>query len=289
MKNNRGFKVISLIILILVVTFVGTRLFLPKSNFTSNDLAQKVLASKEIRVGYVVYPPQLIKDPNTGQLSGIFYDALNEAGAKLGVKVNWVAETGWGTMLQDLKAGRFDMIGSPVWQSSPRSTQASFTIPLMYSVIGVYARPGEHRFDNDYAVINSPSVKISVIDGELSQTIAKEQFPKAQIVSLPQNASVSQSMLNVASGKADVAFIELPLANDYLKSNPGAIRNVQPANPLRINGNVMVLPQNQATFKEMLDTAIGEELNSGYIDSLVEKYGQKGQLYPVARSYTLPR
>lgn len=289
MKKHPAVKIIGLIILILVVTFVGTRLFIPKTASSKGDLGQKVLANKEIRVGYVVYPPQLIKDPNTGQLSGIFYDALNEAGKKLGVKINWVAETGWGTMLEDLKAGRFDMIGSPVWQSSPRSTQADFTIPLMYSVIGAYTKPNEHRFDTDYNAINSPNVKISVVDGELAQTIAKEQFPNAQVVSLPQNASVSQSMLNVASGKADVAFIELPLANDYIKNNPGSIRNVQPNNPLRINGNVMVIPQNQMVFKEMLDTAIGEEINSGFIDSLVAKYKQKGQFYPVANVYSIPK
>ncbi|HEU5115006.1 MAG TPA: transporter substrate-binding domain-containing protein, partial [Candidatus Paceibacterota bacterium] len=228
------------IVVAFVVSFIGTRLFSTTSTSQSDDLAQKVLVAKEIRVGYIAYPPGLIKDPNTGKLSGIFYDALNKAGANLGLKVSWVQETSWGSMLTDLNAGRFDMIGSPVWQSSPRSTQADFTIPLIYSVIGVYTRPGDHRFDNDYSAINSPSVKISVIDGELAQSIAKEQFPNAQIVSLPQTASVAQDFLNVATGKADVTFEELPLANDYIKNNPGSIRNAQPNNPLRINGNTMV-------------------------------------------------
>lgn len=289
MKNNATFRVIGLIVLVLIVSFIGTRLFSSNTITQSGDLAQKVLANKEIRVGYIVYPPSLIKDPNTGQLSGIFYDALNEAGRKLGVKITWAGESTWGTLLEDVKSGKFDMIGSPVWQSSPRSTQAEFTIPLMYSVIGAYARPSDHRFDTDYNAINSSSVKISIVDGELGQTIAREQFPNAQIVSLPQSASVSQSFLNITTNKADVSFEELPVANDYLKANPGSIRNVQPNNPLRIAANVMVIPQNQSAFKNMLDTAIGEELNSGFIDSLIQKYEtSKGSFFPIAKPYSLP-
>jgi ABC-type amino acid transport substrate-binding protein len=288
MKNNRTLRIVGLIVLIVIVSFITTRLFVSKSSDTQGNLAQKVLSEKVIRVGYIVYPPGLIKDPNTGQLSGIFYDALNQAGANLGVKIDWVGETTWATMLTDVQSGKFDMVGSPVWQSSPRSTQADFTIPLMYSVIGVWTRSNDHRFDTDYSGINSPNVKISVISGELAQTIAQESFPKATIVSLPQSASVSQDFLNVASNKADVTFQELPLGTDYLKSNPGSIREANPNVPLRINENVMVIPQGQPAFKEMLDTALQEELNSGYIDTLIKKYAQ-GEFYPVAKPYSLPQ
>jgi hypothetical protein len=62
---------------------------------------------------------------------------------------------------------------------------------------------------------------------------------------------------------------------------------VDPNNPLRINGNVMVIPQNQIAFKVMLDTALNEELNSGYINSLLQKYSP-GAFYPVSKPYQLP-
>lgn len=289
-QNNNTLRIIGLIVLILLVSFVGTRLFSPKSTSQSNDLAQKILASKEIRVGYIVYPPGLIKDPNSGQLSGIFYDALNEAGKKLGVKVTWAGETTWGTMLEDINSGKFDMIGSPVWQSAARSTQVEFSVPLMYSVIAVYARPNDHRFDNNYDAINSSDVRISIIDGELAQSITKERFPNAKVVSLPQTADVSQNYLNIASGKADVVIEEIPTANDYLKNNPGSIRNVQPNNPITINGNTMLVPHNQLAFKNMLNTALQEELNTGYIDMLIKKYQTSdNSFYLPAKPYALPQ
>ncbi len=290
MKSNPTLRIIGLIVLILIVSFIGTKLFSTSSSVQQNDLAQKVLTNKEIRVGYIVYPPGLIKDPNTGQLSGIFYDALNDAGTKLGVKITWAGETTWGTMLEDVNSGKFNMIGSPVWQSAARATQVDFSVPLMYSVIAVYARPNDHRFDTNYDAINSPDVKISIIDGELSQSIAKERFPNAKVVSLPQTADVSQDYLNVATGKADVVIEEIPTANDYLKNNPGSIRNVQPNNPITINGNTMLIPQNQLAFKTMLNAALQEELNTGYIDTLVKKYQtSSNSFYLPAKPYNLPQ
>lgn len=277
-------------IIALAVSFVGVRLFSISSIQTRpQSTLDEVQKRGEIKVGYVVYPPGMIKDPNTGKLSGIFYDALEEAGKNLGLKITWVEEVSWGTMIEGLKAKRYDMIGSPVWPSSPRATQADFTKALTYSVIGVYARANDDRFNKSYDAINHQDIRISVVDGELSQTIAHQQFSEAKIVSLPQLSDISQSLLNVSTGKADVAFVEPYIAEEFLKNNPGSIKNVQPARPLRVNGNAMMLPQGQESFKAMLNTALEEEINSGYIESLVKKYEtSKNSFYPVAKTFGLP-
>ena len=289
MKNNTPLRIVGLIVLVLVVSFISTKIFSTSSTARSGDLAQKVLANKEIRVGYVVYPPQLIKDPNTGALSGIFHDALEKAASNLGIKVNWVEEVGWGTMIEGLKAGRYDIVGSPVWPNSVRATQADFTIPLTYSVIVLATRANDTRFDKSFDPIDSSNVKISIIDGEIAQSIVKEQFPKVSVVGLPQSADKSQSLLDLTTGKADVSFVE-PLEIDrFLKNNPGTIKNAQPNNPIRTYGNVMMLPQGQETLKAMLNVALLEEINNGYIDSLVKKYQTSpNSYYPIAKPFALP-
>lgn len=290
MKNSNVLKIVGLIVLVVIVSLISVKMFVPKSSKKSDDLAQKVLASKEIRAGYVVYPPQLIKDPNTGELSGIFYDALETAAKNLGLEVNWVEEVGWGTMIEGLNAGRYDIVGSPAWPSSVRATQADFTIPLTYSVIALATRANDTRFDNSLDAINSSNVKVSIIDGEIAQQIVKEQFPNIGIVSLPQLADKSQSLLDLVTGKADVSFVE-PLEIDrFLKNNPGTIKNARPNDPVRIYGNVMIVPQGQESFKAMINVALQEELNSGYIDSLVQKYQTSpNSYYPVSKPFALPR
>ena len=290
---------IATIITALIVSFAGAKVFSPNGapssvvgsvTRSSGSTLATVLKNGEIRVGYVIYPPGMIKDANTGKLSGIFHDALEEAGRNLNLKINWVEEVSWGTMIEGLKAGRYDMVGSPVWPSAQRATQADFTMPITYSVISVYARANDARFDTSYDAINATGVRISVVDGELAQTIAQNQFPNAKVVSLPQLSDISQSLLNVSTGKADVAFVEPYIADAFLKSNPGSIKNVQPSNPLRVNGNSMIVGQDQAAFKALLNTALEEELNSGFIDGLVTKYQTSpNSFYPVAKPFTLPR
>ncbi len=289
MQNNNWLKKIGFVVLVVIISLITVR-FSTSSNTATDSAADRVIDSGEIRAGYVVYPPQMIKDPNTGELSGIFHDALETAGANLGVKVNWVEEVSWGTMIEGLKSGRYDIVGSPVWPSSERARQADFTKPLSYSVFSVIARANDTRFDTSFSAINNPNVKISIIDGEISQTVAKEQFPNAGVTSLPQSSDITQSFLNVSTGKADIAFAEPQVAESFIKNNPGKIKIVQVGNPLRVYGNVMMIAQGQEVFKAMLNVALEEQINSGHVDTLIEKYQTLPRsYYPIAKPFSLPR
>lgn len=282
-------KIILLVVVVaLVASFVGVKIF-SGSTTQNQDLLAKVLDKGEIRVGYVVYPPGMIKDANTGELSGIFHDALEEAGKNLGLKINWVEEVGWGTMIEGLNAGRYDMIGSPVWPNSSRARNVDFTIPLNYSAVGVYTRSGDNRFA-DLTRINNSNITIATIDGEMSSFIAKATFPNAKVISLPQDSQVSQLLLNVRTGKADVTFVETAIAEEFLAQNPGSVQNIVPNNPVRSFGNTMLVPKSQDGFKSMINSALEELFNSGTVDVLIDKYEKyPGSFYRAAKPYALPR
>ncbi len=286
--NNTKTILISVVIA-LIVSFFGAKVFSGATAATSQpDLLTSVMAKGEIRVGYVVYPPQLIKDPNTGKLSGIFYDALETAGKNLDLKIVWAEEVGWGTMIEGLAAGRYDMVGSPVWPNSARAKKVDFTIPLSYSGVGVYTRAGDMRFQ-DLKTINSKDITIATLDSEMSSFIAKSSFPQAKTFSLAQDAQSSQLLLNVKTGKADVTFAETAIGEEFLANNPGSIQNITTKNPIRSFGNTMLVPKNQEGFKVMINTALEELINSGQIDVYTKTYEQhKGSFYPVAKPYTSP-
>lgn len=254
----------------------------PNKNDSTFD---NIIKNKEIRCGYVIYPPGCIKDPNTGKLTGIFIDALNEAGKNLGIKISWVEEVGWGSMIEGLNTHRYDIIGSPVWANATRAKVADFTIPLFYSGIGVIVRKNDNRFNN-LSNINNKNIKIATIDGEMSDIIANSQFPLAQKVSLPQLSDVSQVLLNVAEGKADVAFVEPYFLNEYLKNNSDNLKNIAIQNPIRVFPNTMMIRQGDFKLKAMLNTALRELINNGFIDRLIDKYQSRpNELYKVALPY----
>ncbi|MBI4534037.1 MAG: amino acid ABC transporter substrate-binding protein [Candidatus Melainabacteria bacterium] len=254
----------------------------------ASSVYDRVIKSGQLRCAYVMYPPACIKDPNNGQLSGVFVEAVEALGKNLGLKVQWTEEVGWGSMIEGLETNRYDIIGSGVWPNSNRARVVGFSKPLFYSAIGAYVRPDDTRFSKDLASINSLTVKIATIDGETAEVIARNKFPKAQRISLPQLSDVSQMLLNVSQHKADVAFVEAYTAHQFLNANPKSVKNALLSEPVAIFGNCLMFKRGQSELKSMLDTALDELIDTGFIDKLLDKYEpEPGLFFRVARPYQL--
>ena len=216
-------------------------------------------------------------------------ETLNKAAENMGLKVDWNTEVGWGDMIEALNSSKCDIIGSPAWSNSTRGKSAEFSQSVYYSAINAYVRASDNRFNGDITVANNASYKLATIDGETSQLIASRQFPKAQTLQLPQLTDVSQMLLNVVDGKADMAFLEPTVANAYLKNNPGKVKNVSIDKPVVIYGNVMLIKKGEFTFKSAIDNAIVELLNNGYVDGVINNYEKDypGGFYRVAVPYVV--
>lgn len=254
------------------------------------SLYSRVLRTGKIRCGYVIYPPDCIKDPNTGKLSGIGIETLELICKKLGLTPEWTEEVGWGTMLEGLQTGRYDVVASLVWTNANRAKLMAFSKPLVFSPIYVYGRHGDHRYRGQLEKLNSPKAKIATIDGETAQVIADADFPLSSRLSMPQMTDYSQLLLSVATGKADAALVEPIIANGYMHNNPGTIENISPGKPIRVFANCYMFNRSEFEFKAMLDTVLDEVINSGAMDKIVNKYEKHpGEIYRVALPYQLPK
>jgi ABC-type amino acid transport substrate-binding protein len=231
-----------------------------------------IIKNKTIRVGYISYPPSFIKDPNSGALTGIMHDVLVEAGKSMELKIDFVEEVAWGTMIEAVQSGKVDLVCTGLWPNSTRGKFADFTAPIYYSPIRAYVKAGNNKFDGNINSVNSKNIRIATIDGEMTSIIAKFDFPNAQTEALTQNSDVSQVLLNVATGKADITFVEPVIANEYLSNNPGSIQEVRNIEPLRVFPNVMMIPKGDVRFQSMLNTSFEELSNNGIIDKIISKY-----------------
>ncbi len=273
---NNSTKIVSAIIAIAIIIGIGF-LFSKNSTEQSSQTVEqttydKIIESGKIRVGYISYPPSFIKDPNTGEYSGIFNDVLQEIGKKLGVKIDYTEEVGWGTMIEAINSGRVDLIATGVWPTTERGKHVDFTNPLYYSTVRTYVRAGDNRFDGDLSKINNSNIKISSIDGEMTSIIAQIDYPKAKQVSLTQINDVSQVLLDVATGKADVTFAEPAVALEYMSKNPGQIKEVKDVKPVRVFPNAMIVGKGEVEFSSTLNIAIEELINNGFVNKIIEKY-----------------
>ncbi len=237
---------------------------------SDESVYDRVIRTGKIRCGYIPYPPAMFLDPNTNEKSGVFYDFMNEVGRRLSLQVEWVQETGWGTFISDLKANRFDMMCSMAWTNSARAREVNHTKPLYYSGISAWVRPNDDRFNDGLDVLNSGKYSIAIVDGGTPATIAATDFPNAKLFSLPEITAVSDMILTVSTGKADVTFIEDYVAQEFLVNNPNSIKRV--GESLRFYGNAMHLKKGENDLRLTINTVIEEILNSNFLTNLFKKY-----------------
>lgn len=245
---------------------------LPVQAQSGKTLYDRVLKSGKIKCAYVVSDPGCIRDPNTKKLRGIGPDVLEKVAKNLGLQLDWSEEVGWSTMIEGLRTNRYDMVACPIWANAVRAKFVDFSHPLYFSQVCAYVKTGNTKFSKDLSLLNSDQVRVSTIDGEMADMIARADFPKAKRVSLPQLSDLSQMLLNVSTNKADVTFAEPSVAVGFMKRNPNALTNIIPNRPIRVFPNTFLFNKNEEAFKSMLDVSIDEVINSGEVDTIIRKY-----------------
>ena len=232
----------------------------------------RILAKGELRCGYALWPGLVERDANTGKFSGAFYDYMEALGRQLELKIVWAEEVGFGDIPVALNTGRIDAMCSGTWTNPLRGKFVDFVTPVAYQAIQPYVRGNEHRFDNQPDGFNHPNVKISVVDGESAETIAREDFPQATLLAMPKGTEGAQMLLNVLTGKADVAFLDAETAGRIIAAYPGQLRAVQNHFPLRVFGVPIAIRKGETGLKETLDNATRQLLMTGVIDRILSRY-----------------
>ncbi|MBN2415420.1 transporter substrate-binding domain-containing protein [bacterium] len=287
---NKSYSMKNLLIVLITILFVCTQFACqqsPQTQGQKESLYARVLRTGEIRCSYASYPPYCIKDPNTGAMSGIFVDVLEEIGKKLELKINWVEEVGWGTIFEGLESDRYDLFGAGLWQNSSRGKRGYFSKPLFYNGIRIWVRANETRIKT-LEDINSLEIRLTVQDGAMDAVIADTDFPKAQKLAIPQLNPWSDNLLNTISNKADVSLSELGPITEFLKKNPGTLKEVDIGRPLRVFANCYAFKMGEDKFKSMIDAAIDELVFDGTIEKILQKYETApGQFLRVAAPYEM--
>jgi len=265
MKNNNIKIVIGVVVIVIVA--VGIFKLIKQDKYVTEG----VIENNELRVGYIIYPPLLTKDANTGELSGISYDLVEEVAKELGLTANWVEEVGWGTAIEGLDTGRYDVLGTQMWPNEAREKKAVFSVAPMNSVIYPYVKKGDDRYSSDLSVINAPENRIIALDGEMAVFIAQEDYPKATLNTLSQLSSYAEVFLNITQNKADISFAEPSAAEDFLNANPGSIERVG-NEPVRSFGNSFAFDKENTDLHALWNKALNKVIKKGAVEKILEKY-----------------
>ncbi len=231
----------------------------------------RVMRTGVLKCGYILYPRFLERDLNTKEMSGMYFDMMEEIARHLSLKLEWTEEVGFANAFDGLNTGRYDVMCMPFNQTAGRARVNEFTVPVVFYPYYMYVRNGDTRFDNNYERANDPKVKVVYLEGEFSQTIKAERFPKAAHVSLPNLSDISQVLMELAAGKADLTMTEPTSAERFLVNNPGKLKRVVGPS-LYMQAGGLSVGIGEEKLKSMLNTTIRAMQASGSLQRIMDKY-----------------
>ena len=267
--NQKNYITIA-IVLSVVALIVGIWALItsPTVNLVSQDTFDKVLKTNTLTICYATWPPSVIKDPNTGELSGFLIEAIQSIAKDAGLKLNYV-ESSWGGFSADINAGKCDAGVAGFYPMINRSTAVSFTRPFYYAGNNGVVKAGDNRF-NTISDLNRSDIKIAVIQGEFGHIYAQKYIPKAKLVVLPETSDNTAPLLAVSSGQADVGLIMADTVQEYVKKHPEVKALFQtPYSTTPISWAVRKSDQKLLNF---LENGINYLESTGELDAMAKKY-----------------
>lgn len=187
------------------------------SNITSKSILENISANGKVKIGYLVFPPTITKNPNNGELGGHLIETIKEI-ARLNKWSTEFIETDWTGFATGLESSRFDISVVPTFVTVPRALSVYFTRPLFYGGNSAVTKTNEARFTT-LESIDKPNVTVAVTQGEAGDEYVKANFKKAKILRF-SGGDQSLAFQSVVAGRADIALGDAYVTSAFAKANP---------------------------------------------------------------------
>jgi ABC-type amino acid transport substrate-binding protein len=277
----------SILAFCLTLAVAPARADVPK-NETSYE---RVLRTHTLRCGYGTWKPGIYKDTKTDKMAGLFVELTEALGKLSGFKVEWTAETDWGQIPEALRSGKIDAFCSGMANDAARGKFMAFTNPLSFWTFDIVVRADDNRFPASGAVktadLNKPEYASAYSEGDVLETIVKNEFPAVKGVPLPLLGTPADNLMNVVTKKTDFVVFPKIIFLSYDETNPGKLRYLKVDPPLRAFGNVIAVGIEDLRLQQLLNAAVNELVNSGGYAQIMDRYAAQypGAFLRIAPTY----
>lgn len=230
---------------------------------TSSRL-DSIKKAKKLTVGTTLkFEPQMFRDA-AGKPAGYDIDLVQQMADDLGVTLD-VQDQEFEGLIPGLLAGQFDLISVGLVNTPARATSVWFSqpyVPYQQVLLGQAALPTT----TSIADLDVAGTVVTALTGSTAAALAKQQFPKATVTELAQDAS----LLEVSSGRAQAAVVEQYIAGPYLKQHP-EVHLLNNGTPFATQYGAYALPAGDETWKNWVDNWVEYWKAQGLMDA---KYRQ---------------
>ena len=213
-QTNAYLSVVGLTALIAVMVSCAPAVESP----SRGSALQRIQSRGEMRVGYLVWDPTVIRDPETGKLSGIYPDMVQQIAQNLNVKVSW-EETTLANFAAGLTSGQFDFSVGATFVTIPRATAVAFTQPVAYVGNGGIVRSEGEFFPESIEDLNKPGIRIAVLQGQALEEYCRKNLPEADLLTI-SGGDLTAPLVAVSAGQADIGLMNTVTVAGYAAAHP---------------------------------------------------------------------
>ena len=254
---------------------------------------ERVMRTQTLRCGYGAWEPGVTRDPNSGQMKGLFVDMIEEMARMAKIKVEWAAEVDWGQISQALQSGKVDAFCSGMADDAARAKYLAYSTPMSYWAFEVITRADDKRFSirgsASLSDLNKPEYSTAYTEGDVLETIKQTELPDVKGVPLPPLATPADNLLNVVTGKTDFVVMPRVIMQGYEKANgTGKLAVLPLSTPLRVYGNVIAVDIHERELIGFINAGLNELINSSSYHRILGKYATDypDAFYPANRVST---
>lgn len=172
-----------------------------------------------MRCSYVPYFDYFMRNDD-GTYSGKFYEIISKIADDNNIKLEFVEQSGYGTLTQRLDLGYIDIFCSPTWPSTERKLEMFFSQSLMKSHVYAYMRADSPYAQQDLETLKqNQKLRIAVKENDIHEQLAQKYFPHARLVRVPQLSHIEEVMNFVKENRADMTFWDDALVKKYCEGN----------------------------------------------------------------------
>ena len=226
----------------------------------ASDTLQSVLRSGTIRAGYFIQPPAVMKDPNSGQVTGTFVDAIYEIARQANLNVELI-EVDLARFAAGLQTGLYDVSIGPTFRTITRAKAVAFTDTIFYLGYDGVVKDGQSALYSSESDIDQPGVRVAVKEGSAIHTYVRNNFRNADVIVL-SGTDLSLPLQAVSSGQADIGLMNEHTVEYYVRQNPN-VQIVLKDRPIQVLGMSWAVRPADHAWLRFLNIALESTIATG--------------------------
>jgi polar amino acid transport system substrate-binding protein len=229
------------------------------SSGSNQSVLEEIKKRGTMKVGLGIFVPWAMKD-KSGKLVGFEVDVAEKMAKDMGIEVELIP-TNWDGIIPALLAKKFDVIIGGMSITPKRNLIVNFSDAYALSGLAIFANIKKASGLSTIEDFNDPSITIAVRRGATPATLAKQLFPKANILLFDEEAQVNQELLN---GNAHASVASEPQPSQMIARYPEVLfRPVE--EPLNKWSEGMAVRKGDPDILNFLNSWISVNQTSGWL------------------------